>query len=76
MELSKKTTILMSPELHKLLMETSQKTGRSMGELVREACERAYSNTTVEQRLAAVRRLAEFRLPVSDVAVLITLQTL
>ena len=68
MELSKKTTILMTPELHKLLVETSQRTGRSIGELVRSACEAKYGRSTIDQRLAAVERISKLNLPVADVA--------
>jgi len=38
MELSKKTTILLSPETHRYLSEVAARKGKSLGELVREAC--------------------------------------
>lgn len=67
MELSKKTTILMTPALHERLAQVSKETGKSMGELIREACEQRYLNT-VERRLAALNRLSQLNGPVSDIA--------
>jgi predicted DNA-binding protein len=66
MELSKKTTILLSPELHTRLTRIASQRGTSLGSLVREACEREYGETTREQRLEAVRALAELNLPVGS----------
>ena len=66
MELSKKTTILLSPELHARLTRIAAQRGTSLGSLVREACEREYGETTLEQRLEAVRALADLELPVGS----------
>ena len=64
MELSKKTTILFSPELHDRLSQLATQTGTSLGNLVRTACERQYGLPTKEERLAAVASLAGLKLPV------------
>jgi predicted transcriptional regulator len=66
MELSKKTTILFSPELHRRLAELAGRRRVSMGELVREACEIQYGVVDAEARRAAVLALAEMELPVGD----------
>jgi hypothetical protein len=67
MELSKKLTILITPELHEILTTQSQQSGRSIGELVRAACEREYGKAAIARRLAALDRLFHLDLPVSDV---------
>ncbi len=64
MELSKKTTILLSPELHERLSRLAELRGTSLGALVREACEEQYGLRPPEERLAAVEELAELDLPV------------
>ncbi len=66
MELSKKTTILFSPELHERLAQLAAQRGTSLGELVRTACERQYTLPSREQKLAAVRKLTALRLPVAS----------
>lgn len=71
MELTnKKTTILFSPSLHALLAKLAEERGTSIGDLVRMACEREYgvSGPTMEEKLAALRRMSRLNLPVSDVA--------
>jgi len=67
MELSKKTTILFSPELYKQLSRLAKQKGVSLGELVRSACERQYGLVSKEDRLEAVRNLAGLALPVGEV---------
>ncbi len=64
MELTKKTTILFTPELHERLARLAVQRGVSLGELVRRACESQYGLATREERLAAVRDLAALDLPV------------
>lgn len=66
MELSKKTTILFSPELHQRLSRLATQMETSLGELVRTACERQYGLPSREEKLAAVRSLAALKLPVGD----------
>lgn len=64
MELSKKTTILFSPELHRRLSRLASRRGVSLGELVREACEVRYGVLGSATRLEAVGALATLELPV------------
>ncbi len=64
MELSKKTTILFSPELHEQLSRIAAHRGISLGELVRDACEKRYGLASREERLAAVEELAGLDLPI------------
>ena len=67
MELSKKTTILFSPELHDQLSRLAEQRGVSLGELVRSACAKQYGIVHNEARVEAVRELAQLSLPVADV---------
>ena len=66
MELSKKTTILLSPDLHEKLTRLAAQNAVSLGELVRRACEKQYGIVSSEDRLAAVRSLGALTLPVAD----------
>lgn len=68
MELSKKTTILLSPALHRRLTQLASQRRTSLGELVRLACERQYGLTGSESRVAAARAMGEFDLPIADTA--------
>lgn len=67
MELSHKTTILLSAELHDRLKRIARERRTSLGELVREACVRQYGLGDREDRLAAVEALAALSLPVGPV---------
>jgi predicted transcriptional regulator len=64
MELSKKTTILFPPELHRRLTQLAARRGRSLGELVREACELQYGVAGSPEQAEAVAGLARLQLPV------------
>ena len=66
MELSKKTTILLSPDLHAHLTRTARARRRSLGQLVREACEVQYGRVSGEDRLRAVDELRRLSLPVGS----------
>ena len=66
MELSKKTTILFTPELHDRLSRLASEKHVSLGELVRSACEKQYGAPSVGTRIDALRRLAALDLPVAD----------
>jgi hypothetical protein len=66
MELSKKTTLLFPPDLHRQLTRVARQRGMSLGELVRRACEAQYGIVSRESRLAAVRELEAMSLPVGD----------
>ena len=68
MELSKKTTILFSPDSHRRLSELAERRGVSLGELVREACATAYGIVDPEVRVAAATSLAALSLPVGTTA--------
>ncbi len=64
MELSKKTTILFTPDEHQRLTELAARRRVSLGELVREACAIQYGVADHETRVAAASALAALRLPV------------
>ena len=66
MELSKKTTILFPPDLHARLVKLARQHGKSLGDLVRIACERQYGLVSEEERLAALGALSQLGLPVAD----------
>lgn len=66
MELSKKTTILLSEDLHRRLTQLADQRQTSLGDLVREACVHQYGLIGEEERVEAVRRLSELALPVAD----------
>jgi hypothetical protein len=67
MELTKKTTILFPPELHRRLSRLAARQGSSLGALVREACERQYGIAGSTAGVAAVTALAGLHLPVGKV---------
>jgi len=67
MGLNHKTTILLSESLHRQLTELGRERRQSLGELVREACERQYGTVDRRTRLAAVDALAALQLPVGPV---------
>jgi hypothetical protein len=64
MELSKKTTILFSPDEHQRLSELAERRGLSLGQLVREACATVYGILDAETRVEAATALAALSLPV------------
>jgi len=72
MELSKKTTILLTPEMHRRLTQLAERRGTSLGSLVREAVTETYGLHNVEDRLAAVRELVALDLPVGPVEQMIS----
>jgi hypothetical protein len=57
-------TILFSPEMHRRLTDLAARRGRSLGELVREACEVQYGVVGGRDQEAAVAELAGLALPV------------
>jgi predicted DNA-binding protein len=67
MELSKKTTILFSPDLHERLVRLAAQRNTSIGDLVRTAVEQQYCLVSMEERLEAVAALSELNLPVGSV---------
>ena len=66
MELSKKTTILFSPEAHERLTALAARRGTSLGDLVREACVAQYGLVDADARVAAVAALSALSLPVAS----------
>ena len=66
MELSKKTTILLPPRLHQRLSRLAKHRRISLGQLIRQACERQYGLASEEERLGAVTELEALELPVDD----------
>jgi predicted transcriptional regulator len=68
MDLSKKTTILFSPELHRRLSRLAAQRGQSLGNLVREACEVQYGVLGGAAQAEAVASLAKLGLPVDTPA--------
>jgi hypothetical protein len=67
MRLTHKTTILLSESLYRQLSQLAEQRGQSLGELVRQACERQYGMADTATRLAAVKAMAAMRLPVGPV---------
>ena len=66
MELTKKTTVLLSPDLHEHLTRTAKARQKSLGQLVREACELQYGYVSSEDRVRAVDELRRLSLPVGS----------
>lgn len=61
MDMTKKTTILFSPEMHRRLTGLAARRGRSLAELVREACEVQYGVVGGRDQEAAVAELPRVR---------------
>ena len=68
MELSKKTTVLFSEDLYNKLKKLAQAKNRSLGDLIRTACEKQYHIFSTEETQEAVEELAQLALPVDSVA--------
>ena len=66
MDLTKKTTILLPPDLHAHLTRTARARRTSLGQLVREACEVQYGRVSGEDRVRAVEALRRLSLPVGS----------
>ena len=67
-KLTKKTTILLQPELHRRLSRLADQRRTSIGELVRSAVERQYGLGGSEDRLRVARALSALSLPVGSPA--------
>jgi predicted DNA-binding protein len=67
-ELSQKTTILLTPQLHERLASLARRRGVSMGQLVRSAVEAQYGLVDPDARLDAVQALGALSLPVGSPA--------
>lgn len=68
--MTKKTTILLQPELHRRLTRLAEERSTSLGELVRSAVERQYGLGGSDERMQAARSLAALALPVAPVHVM------
>ena len=66
--LSHKTTILFSESQFRSLRRIAKEKGRSVGELIRLACEKQYSLEPDSDAVKAVDALSSLSLPVSSVA--------
>jgi hypothetical protein len=66
MNLSKKTTILLPPDLHEQLTRQAEREGRSLGDLVLRACRVEYGSTSQEERRRALEELLAMDLPVGE----------
>ena len=64
--LTKKTTILFPPGLHRRLTRLAEQKRTSLGDLVRSACEHEHGAVPAPEKVAAVRRMAALALPVSS----------
>ena len=64
MELSKKTTILFTPRLYNMLKSISKAHKRSIGELIRSACEKQYGPIPEIEVVRAIDCLSSMALPV------------
>ena len=68
MALTKKTTILLPPDLHEHLTRLARERRISLGEVIRSACEAQYGRWSRADRIEAVERLARMNLPVGTPA--------
>jgi hypothetical protein len=64
-KLTKKTTILFQPELHRRLTRLADQRDTSLGELVRNACEKQYGIGGSTERIEAALAIGALSLPVS-----------
>lgn len=64
MSLTRRLSVLLTPDLYDRTEKLAATTGRSLGEVVREALERILNEQSEPGRLAAVERLAAISLPV------------
>jgi hypothetical protein len=67
MELSKKTTVLFSHEQFSNLKKLAKARRRSIGDLIRSACEKQYGLVPHEEALEASEALSKLSLPVGTV---------
>lgn len=68
--IEKKTTILLTPKLHKKLARLSKISKKSMGQLLREAAERQYFSSYSPDKLEIVKKIASLNIPIGDVPTL------
>ena len=63
MSLTKRTTVLLTSDLHARLVAVAEQRGTSVGDLIRAACEEACRVAPRPGRVAAVRELGFLSLP-------------
>ncbi len=68
MELSHKTTILFSEDQFSSLKTMAKANGKSIGELIRSACEQVYASDDRDRAVSAVLELEKLNLPVASVS--------
>ncbi len=66
MELTKKTTVLLPPDLHEQLTRRAEREGTSLGDLVRRACRAEYGLASKDDRRRALQELLSLDLPVGE----------
>lgn len=66
MELTKKTTILFPEPFYRNLARTAKRRGKSVGQLVRDACAKEYGISCRDEAGESVGLLAAMSLPVAD----------
>ena len=64
--LTRQIQVLLNPFQYQRLDEIARQRNRSMEALIREAVDRVYLTSTVDERLEAVQALAAMQLPVAD----------
>jgi hypothetical protein len=67
MELNKKTTVLFSREQFSNLKKLAKARKRSIGDLIRSACEKQYGLVPHEEAVQAADALAKLSLPVGSI---------
>ena len=67
MELGKKTTVLFSHEQFSNLKKLAKARNRSIGNLIRSACEKQYGLVPQDEALEAVDALSKLSMPVGSV---------
>lgn len=63
-----KTTILLTKDLKRRLAKLSKISGKSMGQLLREAAERIYFSAPTPEKRAIVRKMSAMQIPVGSPA--------
>ncbi len=63
MGLTKKTTILFPEDLYNHLKKVARSRRKSVGDLIRSACEKEYGLVSTDESMAAVESLGNLNLP-------------
>lgn len=65
-QLTKRAQILFSPKQYNMLRSLSFETHKAVGELVRDAVDKAYSADKIKERMVAAKRLISQNVTVHD----------